>query len=63
MAGNVDVSKIVLVDDDLRRTFVSSNNVRTDGLAADADVSMAKIHHSQTGGARVTAHWRRGADH
>ena len=42
-AGNVDVAKIVLVDDDLRRTFVSSNQVRTDGLAADADIVLAKI--------------------
>ncbi|MFO7906627.1 MAG: alpha/beta hydrolase-fold protein [Planctomycetota bacterium] len=41
--GNVDVRKIVLVDDNLRRTFVSSNNVRTDGLAAEGDVSMEKI--------------------
>lgn len=41
--GNVDVRKIVLVDDNLRRTFVSSNNVRTDGLAAEDDVSVVKI--------------------
>lgn len=41
--GNVDVRKIVLVDDDLRRTFVSSNNVRTDGLAAEEDVSLVRI--------------------
>ncbi len=41
--GNVDVSKIVLVDDNLRRTFVSSNNVRTGGLAAETDISEAKI--------------------
>ncbi len=41
--GNVDVEKIVLIDDDLRRTFVSSNNVRTGGLAADTDISLAKI--------------------
>ncbi len=43
-AGNVDVSKIVLVDDDLRRTFVSSNQVRADGIAPDADVTLAKIN-------------------
>ncbi|MHB0955734.1 MAG: carboxylesterase family protein [Pirellulaceae bacterium] len=42
-AGNVEVSKIVLVDDDLRRTFVSSNQVRTDGIAPDADVTLARI--------------------
>jgi predicted esterase len=43
-AGNVDVSKVVLVDDDLRRTFVSSNQVRADGIAPDADVTLAKIN-------------------
>jgi predicted esterase len=42
-AGNVEVSKIVLVDDDLRRTFVSSNQVRTDGISADADLVVAKL--------------------
>ena len=41
--GNVDVSKIVLVDDDLRRTFVSSNQVRIDGIVADADLVVAKL--------------------
>ncbi len=41
--NNVEVSKIVLVDDDLRRTFVSSNLVRTDGIAPDAAVNVAKI--------------------
>ncbi len=45
--GNVDVRKIVLVDDDLRRTFVSSNNVRSDGIAADDGVSLAKINISK----------------
>ena len=42
-AGNVDVSKIVLVDDNLRRTFVSTNQVRTDGIAADANLVEARI--------------------
>jgi predicted esterase len=42
-SGNVDVAKIVLVDDDLRRTFVSSNQVRADGIVPDNDVSLAKI--------------------
>jgi len=42
-AGNVDVSKIVLVDDDLRRTFVSSNQVRADGIAPDAELTLTKI--------------------
>lgn len=41
--GAVDVEKIVLVDDELRRTFVSTNNVRTDGLAVDDDANMVKI--------------------
>lgn len=43
-AGNVDVSKIVLVDDDLRRTFVSSNQVRADGIAPDVDVALMRIN-------------------
>ncbi|MBM4093685.1 MAG: hypothetical protein FJ276_30405, partial [Planctomycetes bacterium] len=42
-SGNVDVAKIVLVDDQLRRTFVSSNQVRADGLAADGDVGVEEI--------------------
>jgi predicted esterase len=42
-AGNVDVAKIVLVDDDLRRTFVSSNQVRSDGIAPAADTALVRI--------------------
>jgi predicted esterase len=42
-AGKVDVRKIVLVDDNLRRTFVSSNLVLPGGVAADADISLEKI--------------------
>ena len=42
-AGNVDVRKIVLVDDNLRRTYVSSNMVMPGGVAADAEISMEKI--------------------
>ncbi len=45
--GNVAVRKIVLVDDDLRRTFVSSNNVRADGIAADDGTSQVKIRISK----------------
>lgn len=41
--GNVAVRKIVFVDDDLRRTFVSSNNVRAGGVAVDGKVSKEKI--------------------
>ncbi len=41
--GNVDVRKIVFVDNDLWRTFVSSNNVRTDGLAAGDDLNFTRI--------------------
>jgi predicted esterase len=42
-SGNVDVRKIVLVDDNLRRTFVSSNNVMPGGVAADAEIALEKI--------------------
>jgi predicted esterase len=42
-AGQVEVAKIVLVDDDLRRTFVSSNQVRTDGIAPDTETSLVRI--------------------
>ncbi len=42
-AGNVDVEKILLVDDDLRVTFVSTNQVRTGGIAPDTGIPMAKI--------------------
>ncbi len=41
--GGVDVLKIVLVDDGLRRTFVSSNQVAGGGLAPDADTLLTKI--------------------
>ncbi len=42
-SGKIDVRKIVLVDDNLRRTFVSSNLVLPGGVAADADISLEKI--------------------
>ncbi len=42
-SNNVDVSKIVMLDDGLRRSFVSSNQVRAGGLAPDVGVSKVKI--------------------
>jgi len=40
---NVAVTKIVLLDDGLRRTFVSSNQVRAGGLAPGDDAALIKI--------------------
>lgn len=42
--GNVAVSKIIRLDDSLRRTYISSNNIRADGLAAEpGGLSQEKI--------------------
>ncbi len=37
------IAKIVVVDDQLRRVYVSSNNVRADGLGAEGRVQMEEI--------------------
>jgi predicted esterase len=42
-SGAVSVKKIVLVDDGLRRTFVSSNQVRAGGVAPGRDVILTEI--------------------
>lgn len=55
---NVKVAKIVLVDDGLRRSFVSSDQVRTGGLAPDGDAAPLKIRIAKRvaqGGRRISS--------